>query len=428
MRFQTNLTAAAVVAVSFYSSIARADESNQRDAARQEAELAVSRRILDKAIVVADGTAKSYDDLSIAHDALIKRLSGLMTNEEGKRLAASLDPILARDAVQNIESPVLDPVALNTNRKQAVALVDQLKKERDNIVPGYVPPEAILSELQSLSSWAASARTNVKLRTEWLEQQVAVTNDKFDAATASTLEQVLADFRRREQEAWKSAREQGIKQAMPEGEAAITEAAKISELEKSLQASDKLLKQSRADLLTQKGEHEAAVARQKEAYEQNMADLRKELAEKKAQRQVQDAGTEAVAKQGNIDAEKVKLLAEAKDPAIQRLLAPLLAKGFTQPGQRERTLEATPVSFRAIQATGALDRSDDGLFMLAKMCSVRMAGKGSTYTNKNWDRPTWGFPNDWRQWTNEQRQQLLKAQDAINRLGPTLVELGMLAD
>lgn len=51
---------------------------------------------------------------------------------------------------------------------------------------------------------------------------------------------------------------------------------------------------------------------------------------------------------------------------------------------------------------------------------------GDGETNR-WAEDQWGYPAGWSKWSQDQRDTLLKAQDALNRLGPTLVEMGLLA-
>jgi hypothetical protein len=402
------------------------DPPADRDQILKQSELAMSKRLLDQAM--AEGNVKRFHALRDAHSALQQRLAGLMTNAKGKRLAATLDPILARDVITYTDTPAIDPATLQANTKQAAALVDQLKAEREHITPGYVPPEGIITEAHSLSNWADEAMAKVKTRNAWIDGQLTAVASGFDEKTAPTLQDVIKEFRRREVESWATARKAGIDQAKGPGEAALTEAARTAELEKMLQEARQKLAQAQTDLAQQKSEHDAAIARQRDSYTQAEADLRRQLTESAAQRQVQEAQTDAIAKQGDTAAEKVKLTQEAKDPALQKLLAPLLAKGFSQPGQKDRSLESTPVSLKALRAVGALDRSEDGLFQLAKVATPKIAGKGHTANNRNWDRPMWGYPNVWKDWSNDQRQELLKAQDALNRLGPTLVEMGLLAE
>jgi hypothetical protein len=404
------------------------DPPADRDQILKQSELAMSKRLLDQAMAMAEGNVKRFQALTDAHSALQQRLAGLMTNAEGKRLAATLDPILARDVITYTDTPAIDPATLQANTKQAAALVDQLKAEREHITPGYVPPEGIITEAHSLSNWADEAMAKVKTRNTWIDCQLTAVVPAFDEKTAPTLQNVIKEFRRREVDSWAAARKAGIDQAKVPGEAAITEAARTAELEKMLQEARQKLAQAQTDLAQQKSEHDAAIARQRDSYTQAEADLRRQLTESAARRQVQEAQTDAIAKQGNTAAEKVKLTQEAKDPAIQTLLAPLLAKGHSQPGSTERQLEATPVSLSKLRAFGALERSEKGLTQLARAGMKKFGTTAALKSNPLYDRPEWGYPVSWSKWSQDQRDALLKAQDALNRLGPTLVEMGLLAE
>lgn len=404
------------------------DPPADRDQILKQSELAMSKRLLDQAMAMAEGNVKRYQALTDAHNALQQRLAGLMTNAEGKRLAATLDPILAREVITYTDTPAIDPAKLQANTKQATALVNQLKAEREHITPGYVPPEGIITESHSLSNWADEATAKVKARNTWIDGQLTAIATGFDEKTAPTLQDVIKEFRRREVDSWAAARKAGIDQAKGAGEAAITEAARTAELEKMLQEARQKLAQAQTDLAQQKSESDAALARQRDAYAQAEADLRRQLTESAAKRKVQEAQTDAIGKQGEAAAEKVKLTAEANDPAIQTLLAPLLAKGHSQPGSKDRQLEPTPVSLSKLRAYGALDRSEKGLTQLARAGMKKFGLRAALQTNALHDRPEWGYPASWGKWSQAQRDELLKAQDALNRLGPTLVEMGLLAE
>lgn len=399
-----------------------------REAERREAEAAISMRVLERVSSIAESTAKQYETLSAKHVELQGRLSKLMTSDEGKKLAATLDPVLAREIVQNVDTPFIDAQRLSANKRQAESLVARLRQEKANVVPGYVPPEAVVTEVHSLSAWATEVSALLRTKTLWLDDQLAIAPAGLDVKGAPTLAEVLTEYRRREHEAWSEARKKGAEAIQEEGKKEISEAARRAELERMTQEARQLYEAMRADLERERAEHEVAMQRQRDAYEQMMSDLRRELAESKAKRDAQDAETDVIAKKGDIEAERIRLRQEAQNPETQSLLAPLLAKGYTQPGQNDRLLDAQPVSFAALRQVGALERTDDGLFALAKVASKKLAGKGRTMTNRDWDRPTWGGPESWKDWTNEQRQRLLKAQETLNRLGPTLIELGLLAE
>ena len=64
------------------------------------------------------------------------------------------------------------------------------------------------------------------------------------------------------------------------------------------------------------------------------------------------------------DREKLEQEFEADLPEIKRYLAPFLQEAYSQPGKYQamtRTSDKKPMSFQALQATGALEDSVSGL-------------------------------------------------------------------
>jgi hypothetical protein len=126
-------------------------------------------------------------------------------------------------------------------------------------------------------------------------------------------------------------------------------------------------------------------------------------------------------------ADRAKLIARAKSPDVQRYLATFLAKGYTQPvgnnmGIRyERMTQETPISFSRLQTSGALENSMQGLKTLNLIAS-----EGWSPPNKWHDRPAWQIALD-QPFTKSDQEFVQRAQDLLRELGPTLVDLKMLA-
>lgn len=127
-------------------------------------------------------------------------------------------------------------------------------------------------------------------------------------------------------------------------------------------------------------------------------------------------------------AEKDKLIARAKTPEVRRYLATFLAKGYFQPTgsyasiKYERTTEELPVSFTRINSSGSLDKSIQGLRPLAILASPGFSPPNSWH-----DRPAWQFDLSTFSWSKSDQEFIQRAQDLLRELGPTLVELKMLA-
>ncbi|MCA9171275.1 MAG: hypothetical protein KDB23_26570 [Planctomycetales bacterium] len=116
------------------------------------------------------------------------------------------------------------------------------------------------------------------------------------------------------------------------------------------------------------------------------------------------------------------LLAEAQSPEVSQLLSPFLTKRYHQPRlagssvQMQRTFDEHPMSLTALQSVGALEASEYGLEVLVRVASHRDLAP-----------PKWQYRPSPRTWSRETRATLIKTQDALRRLGPVLVENGLLS-
>jgi len=191
-----------------------------------------------------------------------------------------------------------------------------------------------------------------------------------------------------------------------------------------------------ADLESLRQKNEEALRGLKEQYDKELALLKEQLAGKVAaiegEIRVAEASTAAKKSEKELEAERIALEAEkqrlrekCRSPEVANALAPFIGKGYWQPGKAEPGLDPGPVSFTAIQAAGALDQTVRGareLYFLG--------------ANPKNDRPgVWpdnerlaGFPDEkWLKNKPAARERAVKAQAFLIELGPTLVELGLLA-
>jgi len=163
--------------------------------------------------------------------------------------------------------------------------------------------------------------------------------------------------------------------------------------------------------------------------QERLSDARREASEKVAAAEAKAIGMQADLDAADVQskAERAKLIARAKSPDVQRYLATFLAKGYTQPvgnnmGIRyERTTQETPISFSRLQTSGALENSMQGLKTLNLIAS-----EGWSPPNKWHDRPAWQIALD-QPFTKSDQEFVQRAQDLLRELGPTLVDLKMLA-
>ena len=120
--------------------------------------------------------------------------------------------------------------------------------------------------------------------------------------------------------------------------------------------------------------------------------------------------------------QKAKLVAEARSDEVLRVLQPFLERRSVQPRlagsslQWRQTVEQQPMSLSALDNVGALADSVQGLAMLARVGSHR-----------DLSSPRWEFSPSPRTWSSDTQDRLKQAQDLLRRLGPTLVDEGLLS-
>jgi len=113
-----------------------------------------------------------------------------------------------------------------------------------------------------------------------------------------------------------------------------------------------------------------------------------------------------------------QLIAEAESKEVQLLLRPFITPGYWQPNRPRRGYERSGISLTHIMQKKCLVRSPNGLKQLLAL--------GRNPANK--ERRPWPFPKDISKLSPEQNEQLRQAQEYLIKLGPTLVDLGYLAE
>ncbi len=396
--------------------VAREADQSRRDALSQQAQRAFTRRLLDQAIARADSIVKLMASLKQESDAFAQRIAKLKDDDDGKRLASTLDELTARDFARIIDTPLVDAECFTVNQKQAEAVLAQLKAERDQNVPGYVPPDTLVEELNSLLKWTKDQRANVKQQNEWIEQQILGVPKEFDLAAAPTLRQKLASYRRQEDAARQTARLAGAEQAKKEGHAAIMKAERTAELERLLQNANARLNAARAEIEDQKIEQEMIRKKEQDQYAKRIADLDAELARNRAERAKQVAESKVVEERGKQDADLVLKRERASSPRVKEVLAPFASPGYYQP-RGPMSIDKGPMSLAALRQAGALERNQKGLTALI------LAG----VTPQDKERPRWGFQPIVRNLTAAQLELVKEAQQYMIDYGDVLVEMGVLA-
>jgi hypothetical protein len=408
--------------------VAAAARQQQADVAFAAAERELTVRLLDKSLSQLQSDATQLAATRKASDALTARLAALRTSDEGKRLAAGLDVICARQVQRLLDEPTVSPEALASIEKQLASARESLTKLRQDPPSGFVPSDAQQDELTRIAVTLRTYNARLKERQTWLEDLILACRKDVDVSKAPTLEAALADFRRRQRQAWNDAQRLGIEQAQPEGTEQIREAARAAELERALEQARQIITETRDELERLRLESKMRLDEMHEEQRQREDALKAKLAEAQAARYVKEAQNDTKVQQGQQDAEKIRLSQRCRDPQVQKLLAPFLAHGMWQPGDRKgnpQVRERGPMSFSGIQATGALQPTPDGLKALLYLGNATV--KSSIHKNPDTERPHWGFSFSAKRLSESDWDQIRKAQSLLNELGPTFVELKLLA-
>jgi hypothetical protein len=321
------------------------------------------------------------------------------------------------------------PEALASQQKENDTVSADLKKLRSDPPAGFVLPDNQIDELSQSSVSLRQMLARIHERDQWLTDLASAAPTLKDPAKSPTLDAALANFRSRQQDAWNAAQRTGIDEAKPESLQEATETARVAELERSLQQSQTMLAQSRQATELARLDADMQLRLLKEQKDSELADANKKLAESEARRAVVDAQTDATLQQGKADAEKIRLRQKCDDPEVKDLLAPFLAEGVWQPGDRPgrpSLHQRGPVSLSALKKFGALESSEHGLTQLY------IAGNGvfadwPNQVHPDKDRPKWGFARAPSRLSQEDWQKLQHIQDLLNELGDTMVEQKMLA-
>lgn len=294
------------------------------------------------------------------------QIEPLRTDERGRRVAAQARLVDQISALLAEDRPILERATAAQSSLQG--LLEPLQKAVDNSSDYSAVDPAVSSEIQRL-------RTKAREQGERLhKQRVQVEAIVRQAEGLAPSDVTLADaMTRREQEI------------------AATEAAALADR----------LSTARREAAEAKATAEEEAIRM--AGEQQAADIRAQALHE-------------------------KLIARAKSPDVERYLGTFLAEGYFQPVGRylsvsyERTAEKTPVSWKRLETCGALDPSVEGLRTLALIASPGLSPPGKWH-----DRPAWQFDLSKFNWSASDQEFIQKAQDLLRELGPTLVELKMLA-
>jgi hypothetical protein len=282
----------------------------------------------------------------------------------------------------------------------------------------------------------------------WIKENLASLDRSEDVSADPSLKSRIDAYRAELRQAWIDAQARGREAAREAAEPVMEENARTAELERALLEANQKLALARQQNEQQRIDFDMRMERQRIELRERLAASQREMDDRlaeierqnklaEAERMRRDAEVGAEAGSIRDDARRVELVAKCNSPQVQADLAPFLAEGLWQPGDFERNIrfDKTPMSFSKIRADGALVDDINGYQRLleianAQGCFPRGGRRGEYYKNREHldsERPKWGYPQYWKNLTQEQIQEVRRIQALLNELGPTLVEEGMLS-
>lgn len=397
--------------------------SGVADAAREQA-------AMDRALQTFRERAKrgTLDEMTKAREQLTalrtqeatfdSRLEALKQNDEGKRLAA--DPTaVAAIYHQGLARPVVTVQGIDTRIAEIDRAVSKLNAAND---PAAM--DDAISTVRDLPfqvrAWVPMRSAELTERSHWfdaaLQRAPALTDAGAAPTLAKTLDAYAVEFDKWSAELFRK----GMQVAKQEKEQEAVERGRLAAL---LQAEQKLRlmeEQGRLQMDEEQARHRAELEKKLD----QIAALDRENAALRANRALQDAKSQTAVSAVQNEAEHEQLRKRCKDSEVQTLLQPFITPGYWALTTNDRTatgVDKKPISLNALKSAGALNADDKGYLELTRIATVKYN-----------DRPHWSITyqggRTFQKATEKQRDDVRKAQQLLNELGPTLVELGMLSE
>ncbi len=458
-RFRQTLFALAAATVAFGSAPVLAQDGLSDEELRNRAtarEQTRARQLEADAVARANMTAfenrvaeadQQLREFKSQHDAFAARLGEIMQNDLGRRIAVQ-NHQAGLVIMDWMDAPLMRESDFNERRVFADAMVRVIaeRKERPD-VPFSVEPQQ-RNRTDDVYLWARERASRLAERRAWLDDTIRSVDSSQPVEGVATLAEAIEAFRKARRDLWAQAASTGKQLARKEAEPQMTEAARIAELEKLLQETEQRLREARQEIEIERMQFESrlsireaeaikAAAEAEEARLNLLAETEHMQRLEAANRRLQEELSKADERDTLDNAERVRLEQLAKSPSVQRDLAPFFARGTWQPNQRasqQGSAAPGPISFGALKEVGALAEDQQGLMQLLAVANAQgCAGAKSLIhwhqNNRHQDRERtkWGYPRQFRSLTAADQDEVRRIQKLLNELGPTLVELGLLA-
>lgn len=388
--------------------------------------LAGIKQVRKDAITRAKETEKLLQALDKKAKVHAGRMEILLHSDQGKCIVR--DPVAFMTYVQLERNPAVTPMELRLKVDLASSLAERAQLGREEQDVSYLPNETVRTEIYSLYFWVKDREIRLQAQIDSLNKISGQKVFTEDMSSAKTLAASLTEYNALWQKLLAESEITGKLLAQEQKQQILIDANKLIELEKAEKEAERIKAENEAELFRQQQGYETRLMRQKvdleeermrteQALEIKIEQLENDLEEAREAQNLKNAEHGTGIQKTRYKTRRQELTAKIESPEVQMLLAPFINKDYWQPGNT-KSGEKSGISFSYMQRQGLLNSSLEG--------QKKMLGLGTSKYNRR--RGTWPFPRLIGRLTEEQRDQVLQAQEYLAELGPTMVELGYLAE
>ncbi|MBP7052165.1 MAG: hypothetical protein KBE65_14210 [Phycisphaerae bacterium] len=392
----------------------------------QDDAAAAARDSVQQLLNRASDTQKLFASLSDAAKTLFSHMQTLLDSDDGKRIAR--DPVAFMTYYELDKYPPVTMSQIQAHADAISAHVNRLKLMADAKQATVAPTQETRDQISELNFWANDRLVAVETQQAALNAILRRAPTGFDPATASTLRPVLDDYKARWYQLLSTSGILARERAADEVKERLVNANYLAELERAANEERRIREEMTATIAKTNAEHEAAMLRQKLEnerllsqerikYADDMAELERLRKQADAERTADDISA-GIQRQKTLDAaKKQQMIALAKSPGVQQVLAPFTTHGYWQPGANKPEYNRGPVSLSRLRSRKALDPTPQGLSALHKIL-IDKSDK---------ERPRRAYSMFFARLSPTEMDELKETQQYLIELGDVMVELGMLA-
>lgn len=374
-------------------------------------------------------TAEMLETMEQKATAHFKQIEALRESDQGKLLAQDPNSMGFAIFLLLYEEPAITVNEINEKQLLLASLQKQVLLGISGPEVGYLPKREIRDQVTLLEHWA-------KDRQKAFDDQIATLNrllrrqppERLDTSQGITLNDKLDKRNAVWDELVAIIRLMAEEEVKPEVKEILLELYKYVKLEEGKLRADILKGQEDLSLARKRQEHEIEIQddtflleRVRRLADQNLSKRRANLDNKTRELKAVQNLNQALAnlRLNKLETETAtqQLIAEAESPDVQSLLRPFITKGYWQPNRAKTGYKLSGMSLTFIKKQDCFSPKNG----LQKLLTL-----GTNPANS--DRRPWTFPRKYNSLSHEQKEQLQRAQDYLMKLGPTLVDLGYLAE